>query len=59
MNNYDIRIEIQEGEVKEILDKLNEAQETIYNCYNRLQEIGVLTLKEKPTVVTDVKCGGK
>ena len=59
MNNYDIRIEIQEGEVKEILDKLNEAKETIYNCYNRLQEIGVLTLKEKPTVVTDVKCGGK
>ena len=35
---------------------MNEAQETIYNCYNRLQEIGVLTLKEKPTVVTDVKC---
>lgn len=38
---------------------MNEAQETIYNCYNRLQEIGVLTLKEKPTVVTDVKCNGK
>nr|DAW26735.1 MAG TPA: hypothetical protein [Caudoviricetes sp.] len=38
---------------------MNEAQETIYNCYNRLQEIGVLTLKEKPTVVTDVKCKGK
>ena len=30
MNGYSIRIEIQDGKVKEILDRLNAAQETIY-----------------------------
>lgn len=47
MNGYSIRIEIQEGQVKEILDRLNAAQETIYRCYQELQDLGVVVVKEK------------
>ena len=47
MNEYSIRIEIQAGKVKEILDRLNAAQETIYHCYQELQDLGVVVVKEK------------
>lgn len=46
MNRYAIDIEIPEGKVKEILDRLTEAQETIYECYTELTKLGVLTIKE-------------
>lgn len=39
-----IRIEIEDGEIKKIMDQLTEAQETIYKCYSKLQDIGVLTI---------------
>lgn len=42
MTKYFIRIETKPGEVEEILKELNEAQEKIYECYNRLRDIGVL-----------------
>lgn len=45
--DYLMRIEIQEGEVKKILDELTEAQETIRRCYHKLQDLGVVVLKEK------------
>lgn len=41
-----IRIEVPEGRIQEIMDKLNKAQETIYECYSELQNLGVLTIKE-------------
>ncbi|SCJ79216.1 Uncharacterised protein [uncultured Flavonifractor sp.] len=47
MNGYSIRIEIQDGQVKEILERLNAAQETIYRCYQELQDLGVVVVKEK------------
>ena len=47
MNEYSVRIEIQAGKVKEILDRLNAAQETIYHCYQELQDLGVVVVKEK------------
>lgn len=47
MNGYSIRIEIQEGQVKEILDRLNAAQETIYRCYQELQDLGVVVVKKR------------
>ncbi|MCH5315760.1 MAG: hypothetical protein J1E81_07590 [Eubacterium sp.] len=52
MNNYNIRIEIEDGEVKQILKELNEAQETIYKCYIKLQSLGVLKIKESPEGTT-------
>lgn len=47
MNRYSIRIEVPEGRVKEILDKLDAAQQTIYECYNELRSLGVLVIAEK------------
>ena len=47
MNICHIHIEIPEGRVKEILDELTKAQETIYKCYAELERLGVLTIKEK------------
>lgn len=49
MNNSYIRIEVPEGKVKEIIDRLNAAQEVIYHCYDELTQLGVLTVKEKTT----------
>ena len=44
MNGYSVRMEVKEGEVKEIMDRLTQAQETIYKCYSELQDLGVLTV---------------
>ena len=47
MNNFAIHIEVPQGRVKEILDRLQKAQETIRDCYDELENLGVLTIKEK------------
>ena len=49
MTNYSIRIEVEQGKIKEVLDRLNKAQEEIYKCYSELQSLGVLTIKEAAT----------
>ena len=43
MNGYSVRMEVKEGEIKKIMDRLTKAQETIYECYGELQELGILT----------------
>lgn len=47
MNNFTIRIDVEEGKVKEILDRLTKAQEEIWNCYNELRALGVINITEK------------
>lgn len=47
MRSCFIRIEVPEGEVKQILDELNKAQEKIHECYNRLERLGVVTVIKK------------
>lgn len=49
MNNYSIRIEVEDGKVEEILDRLSKAQKEIYKCYTELENLGVLTLRETAT----------
>lgn len=49
MKQYDIRIEVNPSEIKAILDEITQAQEKIYQCYNRLIEIGVVTIVDKAT----------
>ena len=44
MNGYSVRMEVKEGEIKKIMDRLTKAQETIYECYEELQELGILTV---------------
>jgi len=45
MTNYLISIEVPEGKVKEILDRLTAAQETIRQCYDELTCLGVLAVR--------------
>ena len=44
LNGYSVRMEVKEGEIKKIMDRLTKAQETIYECYGELQELGILTV---------------
>lgn len=47
MRPYIIRIEMERGEVENILHELYEAQEKISQCYNRLIELGVVTIRDE------------
>lgn len=47
MTNYHVQIKVDKGELKSIFDDLNQAQETIRNCYSRLQLLGVVVFDEK------------
>lgn len=47
VRKYMIAIEVPKGKVKEILDKLDAAQQTIYDCYHELEELGIVTIKEQ------------
>lgn len=42
-----IRIEVKGGELEKIFQELNEAQEKICECYNRLQDLGVLVISKE------------
>lgn len=53
MSPYGIRIDVPEGEVKKILDELDKAQQTIYDCYSRLERLGVINIVEKPSAAID------
>ena len=47
INSYGIRIVVPEGKVKEILDRLTAAQETINDCYQELRDLGVLVIEDE------------
>ena len=49
MRKYSINIEMPKGEVKRILEELEAAQEKIYECYSKLRDLGVITIKEETT----------
>lgn len=44
ITGYGIRIEVKNGEIEKIFEELNNAQEKIYDCYNKLQNLGVLVI---------------
>ena len=47
MKKYLLTVEVQEGELQEIMSELQAAQETIYKCYDRMKNAGVLVVKEE------------
>lgn len=51
MTGFSIRIDVPDGKVKEIMDRLDKAQEEIYACYAELQNLGVVTITEKAKTV--------
>ncbi len=49
--NFVIHTEIDDEELKDILSKLSEAQETILKCYHRLELLGVVKIQKKDETV--------
>lgn len=49
MTEFVATVSMPEGELEDIMKKLTEAQETIYECYSRLEKLGVLRLEKKDT----------
>lgn len=47
-----IQIEVDDAELEEIFKEINEAQKVIYNCYSRLQKLGIVKFK-KPSSEND------
>ncbi|MBQ8698609.1 MAG: hypothetical protein IJ521_06390, partial [Schwartzia sp.] len=41
------RMDVEDGELEEIFSEMREAQKTIYRCYSRLEELGVLVYRKK------------
>ena len=44
MTRYRVRMEIPEGKIDEIMERLENAQEEIYKCYDELVQLGVLNV---------------
>lgn len=50
MNKFLVMLEVKEGQVQEILDRLTAAQDEIRDCYYELEKIGVLTIAKADSV---------
>lgn len=42
MTGYAVRIEVPEGRIKKIMERMDKAQHEIYECYSELENLGVL-----------------
>ena len=43
----ELKLEVQKGEVEELLKRIKDATEEIWDCYRQLDEMKVLVIKEK------------
>lgn len=50
MSKYLMQVSVQDGELESIMKELSDAQEKIYECYKRLENLGVLTIKKEKAV---------
>lgn len=48
-----VTLEIPEGRLAEIFDRLHKAEQEISNCYNELRYLGVVTIKKAPSQKDD------
>ena len=56
MRNYSINIEIPEGRLTKIFNKLDRAQEVIRKCYYELENLGVVKFTEASSQTLDNLC---
>lgn len=49
MKNFCFQLQVSEGEIKETLDRLQTAVQEIYDCYSKLEQLGLLIIKETAT----------
>lgn len=47
MERYMTIVEISEGKLDEIMNRMKKAQKEIYDCYRELQELGILKVKKE------------
>lgn len=47
MEKYLVSVEVDSEKLTEILNELQAAKDTIYRCYSKLQELEVVTVREK------------
>lgn len=47
MDTYSLLIKVKDGEVEEILNRLEKAQKEILECYYDLRKLGVLTVEKE------------
>lgn len=47
MNNYSIGLEIDEEELKQLMDEITEAQKRIIDCCYKLERLGAVTIRRK------------
>lgn len=47
MNRHLMTIEIDDMELNAIMEELHAAEETIYKCYEKLRDLGVLSIKKE------------
>lgn len=50
-----IRIKCKEGELENIMDRLEKAQKEIHQCYSELEALGVLVIEKATTDDSDGK----
>ena len=48
-----MRLEIPDGKLAEIFDRLRKAEGEIYRCYNELRDLGVVHIKKAPSEKDD------
>ena len=49
MSDYYLRVEVPEGKLKEIFNRITEAQKTIRNYLRELESLGVLKIEKEAT----------
>ncbi len=48
MTSTQVGIKVSSEEIRNIFDRLEKAQQEIYNCYMELRALGVVVIEEKP-----------
>lgn len=50
MNPYYLKVEIQDGELEQVMDDLEKARKMIEDCGNKLRALGVVTVEKEEAV---------
>ena len=49
MSCFVFRMKVEKSELEEIMERMRQAQETILDCYYKLESLGVVVMEKKET----------